>query len=66
MVTEDFVSIDSSNHEHVKLLQIIVRYCREKDGSMSAATKLLDFVELKGEKAEELAAEIMVVVLTGN
>ena len=29
---------------------------------MSIETKLLDFVELKGEKADELAAEIMMVI----
>ncbi|KAL7406482.1 hypothetical protein ABVT39_020149 [Epinephelus coioides] len=68
MVTQDLdqvefvsLSIDSSNHEHVKLLPIMVRYCKANDGNMSIETKLLDFVELKGEKAEELAAEIMVV-----
>ncbi|XP_053277202.1 uncharacterized protein LOC128438617 isoform X2 [Pleuronectes platessa] len=56
------LSIDSSNHGHLKLLPLIVRYCKANDGSMSIETKLLDFVELKGEKAEELAAEIMVVI----
>ena len=40
----------------------MVRYCKANDGSMSIETKLLDFVELKGEKAVELAAEIMVVI----
>lgn len=69
MVTQDLdqvefvsLSVDSSNHGHLKLLPIMVRYCKENGGNMSIETKLLDFVELKGEKAEELAAEIMVVV----
>lgn len=38
------LSIDSSNHGCVKLLPIIVRYCKIYDGSMSVEIKLLDFV----------------------
>jgi hypothetical protein len=50
--------IDASNHGHVKLLPIVVRY----DGSTSVETKLLDFVELKGETAEDISAGAMVVI----
>ena len=55
------LSIDSSNHGHMRLLPIMVRYCKNDD-SMSIEMKLLNFVELKGEKSEELAAEIVVVI----
>ena len=68
MLTQDlegveFVSLstDASNHGHVKLLPIMVRYCKV-DGSLSVETKLLDFVDLKGETAEQIATEILVVV----
>lgn len=56
------MSINSSNHGYLKLLPIIVRYCKINDGSMSVETKLLDFVELRGETAEEDAAQILVVI----
>lgn len=59
MVTQDLdqvefvsLSIDSSNNVHVKLLPKMVRYCKANDGSMSVETKLLHFVELKGEMAK--------------
>uniref|UniRef100_A0A674CR22 DUF4371 domain-containing protein n=1 Tax=Salmo trutta TaxID=8032 RepID=A0A674CR22_SALTR len=69
LVTQDLdqvecvsLSIDASNHGHVKLLPIVVRYCKIYDGSISVETKLLDSVELKGETAEEIAAEVLVVI----
>lgn len=68
MLTQDldqveFVSLstDSSNHRRVKLLPIRVRYCKICDGSMSIETKLIDFVGLRGETAEKLAAQILVM-----
>lgn len=72
LVTQDLdqvefvsLSIDASNHGHVKLLPILVRYCKIHD-STSVETKLLDFVELKGETAEEIAAEVLGVIQKFN
>lgn len=71
LVTQDLdqlefvsLSIDASNDGHVKLLPIVVRYCKIYDGSTSVTEnrKLLDFVELKGETAEKIAAEVLVVI----
>ncbi|CDQ72078.1 unnamed protein product [Oncorhynchus mykiss] len=73
LVTQDLdqvefvsLSINASNPGHVKLLPIVVRYCKIYDGSTSVETKLLDFVELKGETAEEIAAEVLVVIQKCN
>lgn len=55
-------SIDMSNHGHVKLLPVVVRYCKIYDWNISVETKLLDFIELKGERAEEIADEVLVVI----
>uniref|UniRef100_A0AAZ3RET9 Uncharacterized protein n=1 Tax=Oncorhynchus tshawytscha TaxID=74940 RepID=A0AAZ3RET9_ONCTS len=73
LVTQDLdqvefvsLSVDASNHGHVKLLPILVRYCKIYDGSTSVETKLLDFVELKGETAEEIAAEVLAVIQKCN
>lgn len=73
LVTQDLdqvefvsLSIDASNHGHVKLLPIVVSYCKIYDGSTSVETKLLDFVELKGETAEQLAAEVLLVIQKFN
>lgn len=63
LVTQDLeqveyvsLSIDVSNLEHVKLTYQIY------DGSISMETKLLDFIGLKRGRAEELAAEVLVVI----
>ncbi|XP_052363746.1 uncharacterized protein LOC127923720 [Oncorhynchus keta] len=73
LVTEDLdqvefvsLSIDASNDGHVKLLPIVVRYCKIYDGNTSVETKQLDFVELKVETAEEIAAEVLVVIQKCN
>ena len=73
LVTQDLdqvefvsLSIDASNHGHVKLLPVVVRYCKIYDGNTSVETKLLDFVELNGETAEEIAAEVLVVIQKCN
>ena len=39
------LSIDASNHGHVKLLPVVVRYCKIYGGNTSVETKLHDFVE---------------------
>jgi hypothetical protein len=68
LVTQDLdqvefvsLSIDESNHGLVKLLPVVVRYCKIYGGNTSVETKLHDFVELKAETAEEIAAEVLVV-----
>jgi hypothetical protein len=73
LVTQDLdqvefvsLSIDGSNHGHVKLLPTVVRYFKIYDGSTSVETKLFDCVELKGETAEEIAAEVLVVIQKCN
>jgi hypothetical protein len=57
------VLIDASNHGHVKLLLILIRYVlvdtdadkRENDSCVQIKTKLADFVEITGETAEILS-----------
>jgi hypothetical protein len=52
--------IDASNHGHVKLLPILIRYVlvdvdadkTENDSCVQIKTKLVDFVEITGETAE--------------
>jgi hypothetical protein len=73
LVTQDLdqvefvsLSIDTFNHGHVKLLPILVRYCQIYGGNTSVETKLPDFVELNGKTAEEIAAEVLVVIQKCN
>lgn len=56
------LSIDASNHGHVKLLPIMVRYFKVQEESTSVETKLLDFVELKGETAELISEEVIKII----
>lgn len=56
------LSVDTSNNRHVKLLPVLVRYFKAYEGSSCVQTKLVDFVELKGETSEHIAAEIINVM----
>jgi hypothetical protein len=53
------VLIDASNHGHVKLLPILIRYVlvdkTENDSCVQIKTKLVDFVEITGETAAILS-----------
>jgi hypothetical protein len=56
------VLIDASNHGHVKLLPILIRYVlvdidaeKKNDSCVQIKTKLVDFVEITGETAEILS-----------
>lgn len=64
LMTQDLeyvsLSVDASNHTHTKVLHILIRYC--KIFNTSIETKLLDFVELRGETAEDITSEILSVV----
>lgn len=64
LLTEDFnqaefvpLSVDCSNHGHIKLLPILVRYCKLQSACIE--TKLLDFVEMKGETSAEISEKIL-------
>ncbi|KAJ8415662.1 hypothetical protein AAFF_G00402190 [Aldrovandia affinis] len=56
------LSMDASNHGHLRLLPILDRYCKLYDGTTSAEIKPLDFVELRGETAKQIASEILSVM----
>lgn len=62
----DFVSlsVDCSNHGHMKILPILVRYCKLQ--SPCVETKLLDFVEMKGETSAEISEAILIAVRKHN
>jgi hypothetical protein len=57
------VLIDASNHGHVKLLPILIRYVpvdidadkTENDSCVQIKSKLVDFVEITGETDEILS-----------
>jgi hypothetical protein len=57
------VLTDASNHRHVKLLPILIRYVlvdldankTENESCVQIKTKLVDFVEITGETAEILS-----------
>ena len=48
------LSIDTSNHGHLKLLPILARFYNHESNEI--ATKLIDFVDVKGETAEIISS----------
>jgi hypothetical protein len=64
------VLIDASNHGHVKLLPILIRYVlvdidadkTENDSRVQIKTKIVDFVEITGETAEILSQSALQVI----
>ena len=51
------LSIDTSNHGHLKLLPILAQFYNHKRNEI--ATKLIDFVDVKGETAEIISSEVL-------
>jgi hypothetical protein len=64
------VLTDASNHGHVKLLPILIRYVivdidtdkTENDSCVQIETKLVNFVEITGETAEILSQSALQVI----
>ena len=54
------LSIDTSNHGHLKLLPILARFYNNESNEI--ATKLIDFIDAKGETAEIISSEILKVI----
>ena len=54
------LSIDKSNHGHLKLLPILARFYYHESNEI--ATKLIDFVDVKGETAEIISSEVLKVI----
>ena len=54
------LSIDISNHGHLKLLPILARFYSHKSNEI--ATTLIDFVDVKGETAEIISSEVLKVI----
>ena len=53
------VSCDTSNHKHIKLLLIVVRYFQGYNFEAPINNKILSFVEISGETADVISAQIM-------
>jgi Fe-S cluster assembly scaffold protein SufB len=54
-----FVMIDSSNHKHIKLVPILVRYFIPQQG---VKMKILEFTNLSGESSTQLTEHIVRVL----
>ena len=54
------LSIDTSNHGHFKLLPILARFYNNESNEIF--TKLIDFIEIKGETAEIISSEVPKVI----
>ena len=54
------LSIDISNHGHLKLLPILARFYNNESNEI--ATKLIDFIDVKGETAEIISSEVLKVI----
>ena len=57
----DFVTVscDTSNHKHIKLLPIVVRYFQGYNFKAPINNKILTVVEMSGETADIISAQIM-------
>ena len=54
------LSIDTSNHGYLKLLPILARFYNNESNEI--ATKLMDFIDVKGETAEIISSEVLKVI----
>ena len=54
------LSIDTSNHGHLKLLPILARFYNNESNEI--ATKLIDIIDVKGETAKIISSEVLKVI----
>jgi hypothetical protein len=53
------MSCDTSNHKHVKQLQILMRYFQMYDLENRVKNKFLTFVEISGETADLISMHVL-------
>ena len=60
LIKTEALSIDTSNHGHLKLLPILARFYNNE--SKEIVTKLMDLIDAKGETAEIISSEVQKVI----